>query len=190
MRDYKKKLAEKETIQTILMAKFEGYTRFRSPHTSHIDFLHQRLAFPFLLPTPHVVDKPPEFLVASIERVAPRSEAGGQLSSSPHQKEEKRAAERSSSNSCAVVVPQQRRDPPLNVWLDLAGNLLLSAVSLPLPVFCAPLPPIFSTPPLSPLCRLGARGVPSLPAIEAKFPPQYVVLPTQPHKTRHRSQKG
>jgi len=115
LRDYKKKLAEKETIQTILTAKFEGYTRFRSPRTSHTDFLYQRLAFPFLLPTPRIVDEPLEFLVASIERVAPWSEAGGQLSSSPPQKEEKRVAERSSSNSCAVVVPQQQRDPPLNM---------------------------------------------------------------------------
>ena len=103
------------------MAEFGEYTKFRSPRTSHTDFPHQRLASPFLLPTPHVVDEPPEFLVASIECVAFWSEAEGQLSSSPHRKEEKRAAERSSSNSCAVVVPWQRRDPPLNVWPDLSG---------------------------------------------------------------------
>jgi len=123
------------------------------------------------LPTPRVVDEPPEFLVASIERVASWSEAEGQLSSSPRQKEEKRAAEKSLSNSCAVVVSQQQHDLPLSVWPDLTGDLLLSAVSLPLPVFCTPLSPVFSAPPLSPLCGLGAQDVPSFPTVEAKFLP-------------------
>ena len=106
-RDYKKKLAEKEIIQTILMVRFGEYTRFRSPRTSHIDFPHQQLMSPFFLPILHVVGKPLEFLVAGIEHVASWSEAEGQLSSSPHRKEEMRAAEKSSSNSCAIVVPWQ-----------------------------------------------------------------------------------
>ena len=169
---------EKETIRTILTVRFGECTRFRSPCTSHTDFPHQRLTSPFLLPTPRVVGEPPEFLVASIERVASWSEVEGRLSSSPRQKEKKRGAERSSSNSCAVVVPQQRRDLPLNVWPDLSGDLLLSAMSLPLPVFCTPLPPVFSALPLSPLCRLGTQGVPSLLAVKAGFSPQHVFLPT------------
>ena len=171
------------------MARFGEYIKFRSLRTSHIDFPHQRLMSPFLLPTPRVVGKPPEFLVASIERVASWSEAEGRLSSSSRRKEEMRAAERSSSNSCAVVVPRQQHDPPLNVWLDLSGVFLLSTVSLPLPVFCTPLPPVFSALPFSPLCRLGARGVSSLPAVKAGFLPQHVFSPTQPRKTRHQSQK-
>ena len=100
-----------------------------------MDFPHQQLTFLFLLPTLHVVGEPPEFLVAGIERIASWSEAEGRLSSSPHQKEEMRAAERSSTNSCAVVVPRQQRDPPLNVWPDLSGDLLLSAMFFPFPVF-------------------------------------------------------
>jgi len=35
-----------------------------------MDFLHQHLTFPFLLPTPHVIGKPLEFLVAGIKRIA------------------------------------------------------------------------------------------------------------------------
>jgi len=89
-----------------------------------------------------------------------------------------RAAEKSSFNSCTVVVAQQRHSLPLNVWPDLSGDLLLSAVSLPLPVFCAPLSPVFFAPLFSPLCRLGARGIPSLPTVEARFPPQHVFSPT------------
>ena len=94
--------------------------------------------------------------MASIEHVAFWLGAEGQLSSSPRWKEKKRAAERSSSNFCAVVVPRQRHDLPLNIWPDLAGNLLFSAVFLSLPVFYMSLPPIFSTPPLLPLCGLNA----------------------------------
>ena len=146
--------------------------------------------FPFLLSTLHVVGEPPEFLVAGIKRVASWSEVEGRLSSSPCQKEEMRVAERSSTNFCAVVVPWQRRNPPLSIWPDLSGDLLLSATSLSLPVFCAPLPPVFSALPFSPLCGLGARGIPSLPAVEAGVPPQHIFSPTQPRKTHHRSQKG
>ena len=70
LRDYKKELAKKGTIRMILTARFGEYTRFRSPRTSHIDFPHQQLTFPFLLPTLRVVGKPLEFLVAGIEHVA------------------------------------------------------------------------------------------------------------------------
>jgi len=67
----------------ILTANFEVCIRFRSPHTSHTDFLHQRLKFPFLLPTPHAVSEPSEFLVAGIEHIASWSEAEGRLGSFP-----------------------------------------------------------------------------------------------------------
>jgi len=42
-----------------------------------MDFLHQQLTFPFLLPTPHIIDKPLEFLMAGIEHVASWSEVEG-----------------------------------------------------------------------------------------------------------------
>ena len=70
------------------------------------------------------------------------------------------------------------------------GILLLSAVSLPLPVFCTPPPLVFSAPPFLPLCGLDTQSVPSLPAVKAGFPPQHVFSPNQPRKTRHWSQKG
>ena len=88
LRDYKKKLVEKKTTQTILMAKFEEYTRFRSLCTSHTDFLHQQLTSPFLLPTPHIIGKPLEFLVVGIEHVASWSEMEGRLGLFSHWKEE------------------------------------------------------------------------------------------------------
>ena len=59
------------------MANFEKCTGFRSLYISHTDFLHQQLMFPFLLPTPHVIGEPPEFLVADIGHVASWSEAKG-----------------------------------------------------------------------------------------------------------------
>ena len=171
LHNYKKKLAEKETIQTILMVKFEEYIRFQSPRTSHTDFPHQWLTSPFLLPTPCIVGKPPEFLVADIEHVTSWLEAEGRLGSSPCQKEEMRVAKRSSSNFCTIVVPQQRRSLPLNIRPNLSSNLLLSTVSPPLPVFFALLPPIFFALLFSPLCRLGAQGVPFLSTVEAGFLP-------------------
>ena len=167
-----------------------------------MDFPHQQLTSPFLLPTLHVVDEPLEFLVAGIEHVTSWSEMEGQLSSSPRWKEEMRAAEKSSTNSCAVVVPWQRHSPPLNIEPNLSCDLLLFASSPPLLVFFAPLSPVFSAPPFLPLspvfsalpflplCELNARGIPFLPAVEAGLSPQHVFLPTQPCKTRHRSQRG
>ena len=77
LHDYKKKLAEKKTIRTILTARFGEYTRFRSPRTSHTDFPYQRLMSPFFLPTLHVIGKPLEFLVADIKHIASWSEAEG-----------------------------------------------------------------------------------------------------------------
>ena len=70
------------------MANFEICIRFQSPCTSHMDFLYRRLTFLFLLPTPHIVGEPPEFLVADIEHVASWSEAEGRLGSFPCRKEE------------------------------------------------------------------------------------------------------
>ena len=74
--DYKQ-LAKKGKFKQILTANFGEYKVFRSPHTSHTDFLHQHLMFPFLLPTPHVVGEPLEFLVADIEHVASWSKVEG-----------------------------------------------------------------------------------------------------------------
>jgi len=74
LRDYEKKLAKKEAIQKILMAKLEEYTGFQNLRTSHMDFLYRQLTSPFLLTTPHVFGKPPEFPVAGIEHVASWSE--------------------------------------------------------------------------------------------------------------------
>jgi len=59
------------------MANFGEYKVFQSLHTSHMDFLHQQLTFSFLLPTPHIIDKPLEFLMAGIEHVASWSEVEG-----------------------------------------------------------------------------------------------------------------
>ena len=171
------------------MANFEVCIRFRSPHTSRTDFPHQQLVLPSPSPIPHVVDAPPEFLEANIGYVASWSEVEGQSNSCPRRKEDPKA-KKSSSSFCAIVAPRQRRDPPLIDVPDLSGVLPLFSLSPPLPVFFTPLPPVFSAPPLSPLCGLGARDVPSLPAVEAKFPPQHVFSPTQPCKTRHQSQKG
>ena len=171
------------------MANFKVYIRFRSPHTSRTDFPHQQLVLPSPSPIPHVTDAPPEFLETNIRYVASWSEVEGQSNSCPCWKEDSKA-KKSSSSFCAIVVPWQRRDPPLIDVPDLSGVLPLFSLSPPLLVFFAPLPPIFFAPPLLPLCGLGARDIPSLPAIEAKFPPQHVFSPTQPRKTRHRSQKG
>jgi len=70
------------------MANFEEYKVFQSPYTSYTNFFHQHLTFPFLLPTPHVVSKPPEFLVADIKYIVFWSRAEGQLSSFPRWKED------------------------------------------------------------------------------------------------------
>jgi len=127
--DYKKKLAEKETIQKILTARFEKYTKSRNPHTSHTDSLHRQLTPPFLLTTPRVFDKPLEFLVAGIEHIASWSEADSRGGSSPHQKG-MRAVKRFSSSFYAVVVQRQRHGPPLNGVPDSSSIVLLSTVTL------------------------------------------------------------
>ena len=85
------------------MARFKEYTRFRSPCTSHTDFLHQQVTSPFLLTTPCVFGEPPEFLVAGIEHVASWSEADSRRGSFPRQKEVK-AVRRFLSSFCTVVV--------------------------------------------------------------------------------------
>ena len=53
-----------------------------------------------------------------------------------------------------------------------------------------PLPPIVSALLFSPLFRLGAQGIPFLPAVKAEFLPWHVFLPTQPRKAHHWSQRG
>jgi len=83
------------------------------------------------LPTPHVIDTPPEFLEANIGYIASWSEAEGRSNSCPRQKEDLKA-KKSSSSFCAVVVPWQRRDLPLIDVPDLSGVLSLFSVSLSL----------------------------------------------------------
>ena len=68
-----------------------------------MDFLYRRLTFLFLLPTPHIVGEPPEFLVADIEHVASWSEAEGWLGSFPCRKEELWEVEKFWSNSYNIV---------------------------------------------------------------------------------------
>jgi len=95
-----------------------------------MDFLHRQLTSPFLLTTPRVFGKPPEFLVADIEHIASWSEADSQGGSSPCQKE-MRTVERSSSSLCAVVVQWRRCGLPLGGVPDPSGIVLLST-ELPL----------------------------------------------------------
>ena len=165
----------------ILTANFEVCIRFRSLHTSHTDFLHQWLTFPFLLLTPHVISEPPEFLVASIRHVASWLKIEGQLGSFPHQKEELWEVEKFWSNSYDVVF-QQRQCNLLRDDGPVSSGILLS--------YSMPLPPIISILLFLPLFGLGAQGVPFLSAVKAGFPPQYVFSPTQPHKAHHQSQRG
>jgi len=98
---------EEEKFKQILMANFGEYKVFQSLHISHIDFPHQQLTFPFLLPIPHIVDGPLESLWADTKYIASWSEAESREGSSSCRKEEIEAAKRSSSNFCTVVVPQQ-----------------------------------------------------------------------------------
>jgi len=59
----------------MLMANFGEYKVFQSLCTSHTDFFHQQLTSPFLLPTPCIIDGPPEFPWANNEHIASWSEA-------------------------------------------------------------------------------------------------------------------
>jgi len=126
--------------------------------------------FPFLLPTPHVIDKPPEFLVAGIEYVVFWLGVEGQLNSFPYWKENWWEAGKSWPNFYAVVVPQWRRNQPLDSKPGLSGIPLLSIVPLLLSVFCTPLPPIVSTPLVLPLFGLDIPDVPFFPVVKAGFP--------------------
>jgi len=74
LHDYKQ-LVEKGKFKQMLTANFGKYKVFQSLHISHTDFSHQQLTSSFLLPTPHVIDGPLEFLSAGIEHVASWSEA-------------------------------------------------------------------------------------------------------------------
>jgi len=114
------------------------------------------------LPTPHVVDEPPEFLEANIRYVASWLEAEGRSSSCPRRKENWKA-KKSLSSFCAIVVLWRRRGPPQYDEPDLFGVL---------PSFSMPLPPpvVFSLLP-SPLFLLSV-----LPVI-ASFPSGALPLP-------------
>jgi len=133
-----------------------------------MDFPHQQLMSPFLLPTPRIIDRPPGSLSSNIEHIASWSEAESREGSSPCQKEEMEAVEKSSTNFCAIVVPQQQYNPPQGNEPDLSGALLLSIATLP-PLFSMPLLPIFSALLFLPLCGLDAQGVSFLPAGKAGF---------------------
>ena len=81
LHDYKK-LAEEGKSRQMLIANFGKYKIFWSLCTSHMDFLHQQPTFLFLLPTPHVIDRPPEFPWASNGYVASWLEAKDRWGSS------------------------------------------------------------------------------------------------------------
>ena len=68
-----------------------------------MDFLYWRPMFLFLLPTPYIVGKPLEFLVADIKHVVSWSEAEGRLGSFPHQKKKLWEVEKFWSNSYDIV---------------------------------------------------------------------------------------
>ena len=163
--DYKKELAERKTIQIILIANFGGRKVFWNPHISRTDFPHQQWTSPFLLPTPRIIGRPPEFPSAGIKHVASWSEAEGQWGSFPCW-EELKAAKRSSPNFSDVAAPWRRHDQPWGDKPDLSGALLLSATTLP-PFFSMSLLPIFSSLLFLPLFKLDAQVVLSLPALGA-----------------------
>ena len=79
-----KKLIEQGKVKQMLMANFGEYKVFWSLHISHMDFLHQQPTFPFLLPTPRVVDGPLEFPWANSGHITSWSEAKDRWGSSPH----------------------------------------------------------------------------------------------------------
>ena len=170
MHDYEKKLAKKEVIQKILMAKLEEYTGFQNLHISHTDFLYRQLMPPFLLTTPRVFGKPPEFPVANIEHIASWSEADSREGSSLRQKE-KRVVEKSSSSFCTIVVQRWQHGRPLGSVPDLSGVVLFSAKLPLLPAFSKILPPTFSILRASPLFGLVARAVLSAPALKERSLP-------------------
>ena len=155
-----KNLAKEQNSSKRLMANFKEYRVFRSPRTSRTDFLHQQLVLPSPLPTPHVIDMPPEFLEANVGYIASWSEVEGRSSSCPRRKEDSKA-KKSWSSFCTIVVPRRRHDPPLINVPDLSGALSLFSVSLPLLLSSAPLPPPLASsvlPPVAfscfPLCPL------------------------------------
>jgi len=141
------------------------------------------------LPTPCVIDRPLESLLANIEHIVSWSEVESQEDSSPRWKEEMEVTEKSSTNSCAIIVPQQRRNPPQDNEPDFSGTLLLTTATLP-SLFSMSLLPIFFAPLFLPLCELDTQGVPFLPAGKARFPSQCVFWPIQPCSVYHWNRKG
>jgi len=95
-----------------------------------MDFLYQQPTFPFLLPTPCIIDGPLEFPWANNGHIASWSEVGNQEGSSPRQKEEMEAARKSLPNFCTVVVQWQRCNLLLNDVPGLSGISLLSSMPL------------------------------------------------------------
>jgi len=105
------------------------------------------------------------------------------LLSDPLTKKELWKVGKSWSNSYDIVFQQRQH--------DLLRDNGPVPFGMPLSSFSSvPLPSIVSTLLFSPLFRLGAQGVPFLPAVEAGFLPQHVFSPTQPRKAHHQSQKG
>ena len=171
------------------MANFEEYRVFQNPHIFRMDFLHQQLVLPFPWPTPHIVDRPPEFLEAGIGHVASWSEADNRGGSSPCQKEETRVVEKSSSSFCAVVIQWWRRGPPLGGVPDLSGIVLLSAKLPLLPASSEVLPPTFSALRFSPLFGSDTQVVPSFPALEAGPPPRHIFWLIEPRNAYCRNRR-
>ena len=169
---------------------FEKYTRSQSLCTSRIDFLHQQLMSPSLLPTPRVVDRSPKFLWADNGDVASWLKAEDQEGSFPRWKKEMKVARRSLTNFCAVVVPRRQHNLPLDGKPDLFSVFLLSTILLFLPVFSKFLPPIFCTLWVSPLFGLDAQAVLFLSALRAGPPSRHAFWLIEPHNAHHQNQRN
>jgi len=73
----KKKFSTKLTSGKLFTANFGGCKVSQSLHISRTDCPHRRQMLPSLLPTPHVVDRPLEFLSEGNKHIASWSKAEG-----------------------------------------------------------------------------------------------------------------
>jgi len=135
---------KKQQFRQLLTANFGGCKVSQSPYISCTDCPHQQQTFPSVLPTPRVVDKPPEFLSEGNRHVASWSEADNRGGSSSYWKEGTRVVEKSSFSFCAVVIQWRQRgllqvdEPdPSGIALPFFSNvpLLLPISGPPLPIW-------------------------------------------------------
>jgi len=131
------------------------------------------------LPTPHVVDAPPEFLEANIGYIASWSEVEDRSNSGSRRKEDSKA-KKSLFSFCTVVVPWRQHNLPLIDMPDLSGVLPLFSVSLSLLLSFALRPPplTFSVPPPLSFSLLSSSLflLSALPDV-ASLPPGVLPLP-------------